>query len=193
MASGSGGRLFSLDEVVADIDSMTIPGPVLEDEDWSDDEFDGYVGDPDDTQGDGVEAEQQDESTGDTLGIGGECEIGGDGEIPQYSLTPGCNHPCNNATPVDFFGMLVTDDILDNIVTQTNLYASQYISTHNLPPRSRVHSWSHEPFTREELQKFIALVIIMGLVNLPKLEDHWVTTWPYSSRACSKVCHICNV
>lgn len=108
---------------------MTIPGPVLEDEDWSDDEFDGYVADPDDTQGDGVEAEQQDESTGESLGIGGECEIGGDGEIPQYS-----HHPCDNATPVDFFGMLVTDDILDNIITQTDLYASQYISTHNLPP-----------------------------------------------------------
>ncbi|CAI8029910.1 PiggyBac transposable element-derived protein 4, partial [Geodia barretti] len=27
----------------------------------------------------------------------------------------------------------------------------------------------------------------MGLVNLPTIEDHWVTTWPYSSEACSKV------
>ena len=83
--------------------------------------------------------------------------------------------------------MLLTDDILDSIVTQTNLYADQYMSTHNLPPRSRVHGWSRETFTREELKKFIAHVIIMGLVNLPTLEDHLVTTWPYSSQTCSKV------
>ena len=84
--------------------------------------------------------------------------------------------------------MQVTDDILDSIVTQTNLYASQYIASHNLPPWSRVHNWSLKPFTREELQKLIALVIIMGLVNLPTLEDHWMTTWPYSSQTCSKIC-----
>ena len=83
--------------------------------------------------------------------------------------------------------MLLTDDVLDNIVTQTNLYASQYTLTHNLLPRSRVHGWSREPFTQEELQKFIALIIVMGLVNLLTLEDHCVTTWPYSSEACSKV------
>ncbi|CAI8022082.1 hypothetical protein GBAR_LOCUS12995, partial [Geodia barretti] len=27
----------------------------------------------------------------------------------------------------------------------------------------------------------------MGLVNLPTVEGHWSTTWPYSSLACSKV------
>ena len=47
MASGSAGRLFSLDEVVAELDSMAIPGPVIDDEVWSDDDFDGYVGEPD--------------------------------------------------------------------------------------------------------------------------------------------------
>ena len=130
--------------------------------------------------------------SGDGLEIGGECEVGETSDLPPYSLTPGCNYPCDNATPLEFFRMLLTDDILDNIVTQTNLYASQYISTHNLPPRSRVHGWSREPFTTEELQKFISLVIIMGLVNLPSLEDHWVTTWPYCSQTCSKVCIIHN-
>ena len=163
MASGSAGRLFSLDEIVAELDSMAIPGPVIDDEDWSDDDFDE---------------------------LGGECEVGEANGLPAYSFTPGCNYSCDNATPLDSFRMLLTDDILDNIVTQTNLYAAQYISTHNLPPRSRVHGWSREPFTREELQKFIVLVIIMGLVNLPTIEDHLVTTWPYSSEACSKVCII---
>ena len=82
--------------------------------------------------------------------------------------------------------MLLTDDILDKIVEQTNLYARQYITSHDLSPRSRVHGWSREPFTRDELLKFISLIIVMGLVNLPTLEDHWMTTWPYSSQTCTK-------
>ena len=41
MASGCSARLFSVDEVVAELD---IPGPVVDDEEWSDDEFDGYTG-----------------------------------------------------------------------------------------------------------------------------------------------------
>ena len=121
---------------------------------------------------------------GDELEIGGECEVGEPSQIPDYSRTAGCNHPCINGTPLDFLKMLLTDDILDKIVEQTNLYASQYISSHDLPPRSRVHGWSQEPFTREEL---IALIIIMGLVNLPALEDLWKATWPYSSQTCCKV------
>ena len=75
--------------------------------------------------------------------------------------------------------MLMTDDILDNNVEQTNLYANQFIAEHNLAPQSRVHGWSRDEFTRDELQKLFALIIV---VNLPTLEDHWVTTWPYSNQ-----------
>ena len=62
--------------------------------------------------------------------------------------------------------------MLDNIVQQTNLYASQYADTHTITPRSRVQQWSRQEFDRDELKKFLALVIIMGLVNLPTMEDH---------------------
>ena len=78
MASGSSGRLFGLDEVVAEIDNMTIPGPVVDDEDWSDDEFDGYVGEPDDEQKEEEETENNEQigDDGNGLEIGGECEVG---------------------------------------------------------------------------------------------------------------------
>ena len=111
----------------------------------------------------------------DELGIGGECEVGeaaAESDIPEYSLSVGCNYSCNDATPLELFKMLLTDDILDKIVEQTNLYARQYITSHDLSPRSRVHGWSREPFTREELLKFISLIIVMGLVNLPTLDDN---------------------
>ena len=186
MASSSTGRLYSLDEVVADMDGMMdIPGPAADDDEWSDDEFSGYV---DTNQQRGV---TESGVNIDELGIGGECEVGeaaAESDIPEYSLSVGCNYSCNDATPLELL-MLLTDDILDKIVEQTNLYARQYITSHDLSPRSRVHGWSREPFTREELLKFISLIIVMGLVNLLTLEDHWMTTWPYSSQTCTKVCN----
>ena len=181
MASSSTGRLYSLDEVVADMDGMMdIPGPAADDDEWSDDEFSGYV----DTNQQCGETESG--VNIDDLGIGGECEVGeaaAESDIPEYSLSVGCNYSCNDATPLELFKMLLTDDILDKI------YARQYITSHDLSPRSRVHGLSREPFTREELLKFISLIIVMGLVNLPTLEDHWMTTWPYSSQTCTKVCN----
>ena len=71
-----------------------------------------------------------------------------------HSIHFHCNPPRPDATPLE---MLLTDSILDKIVEQTNLYASQYISNHDLPPRSRVHSWTKEPFTRDE---FLSLIIV---------------------------------
>ena len=93
MALGSSARLFSLDEVVAEMDSMTIPGPVEDEEDWSDYQFEGYVGEQDDEQQEGREGESGDEQQEgewekDGLEIGGECEVGEASELPLYSLTP---------------------------------------------------------------------------------------------------------
>ena len=92
MASGSTARLYSLDEVVADMDGMmAIPGPDLEDDDWSGDEFEGYVDEPDDEQQQG---EGENVVTSEELEIGGECEVSGEhGDIPAYSHSAGCNHP----------------------------------------------------------------------------------------------------
>ena len=107
MATGSNAILLSLDEVVAQIDSMTIPGPVVDDEDWSDDEFEGYVSESEDEQKEGREGEDGDKQpegegeNGDRQEIGGECEVGEASELPPYSLTPGCNYLCNNATPIE--------------------------------------------------------------------------------------------
>ena len=159
--------------------------PVPDEDEWSDDDFEGYV--------DSTCSEPQ---CKDNPLATAELDIGenADNKLPEYSQKAGCNHQFNDeVTPLDVFKMLLTDDILDQIVTQTNLYADQYISSHpDLPKGSRVHGWSREPFTRQELQKFISLIIVMGLVNLPTLEDHWMTTWPYSSQTCSKVRKQCK-
>ena len=92
----------------------------------------------------------------------------------------------SDGSPLTFYQLLVTERMLDDIVKQTNIYANQYIAAHTLHPRSRVQQWSRQVFDRDELKRFLALVITMGLVNLPQIEDHWVRSWPYNSDTCSK-------
>ena len=160
-------RLYSVNEVVANMqDRLEIPGPVDDGDDLSDDEFDGYANSDNEEAGDYAEDAEVVE-----MELGAENDVAMS-QIPEYTLSPGCTQPVGDGSPLHFFQMLVTDDMLDNIVQQTNLYASQYTDTHTITLRSRVQQWSRQEFDRDELKKFLALVIIMGLVNLPTMEDH---------------------
>ena len=38
-----------------------------------------------------------------------------------------------------------------------------------------------------ELKKFLALIIIMGLISYPSIEDYWVTSWPFAISTFSSV------
>ena len=73
------------------------------------------------------------------------------------------------------------------IVEQTNIYAQQYINATTLPPHFRVHGWNKEVHDRDELKRFLAMIITMGLVNYPHVEDYWATYWPYTTPTFSKV------
>ena len=92
-----------------------------------------------------------------------------------------------NKTPLDFFELLVTDDIVDLIVDQTNLYAEQFFEKESPPPRSRVNEWKKKPFTSIEVMKFFAMVIVMGVIHYPRLDDYWVTSRPFSSNTFSQI------
>ena len=168
-------RLYSVDDVVASMqDRMEIPGPVNDGDDGSDDEFDGVVNSDDEEASDHGEDAVVGEME---LGDENENDVGTTdrrSEIPAYTRSSGCTQPAGDGSPLHFFQMLVTDDMLDNIVEQTNLYASQYTdtNTNTITPRSRAQKWSRQEFNRDELKKFLTLVIIMGLVNLPTMEDH---------------------
>ena len=92
-----------------------------------------------------------------------------------------------NKTPIDFFQLFVTDDMLEAIVEQTNLFAQQYIDSHELSRRSRVQQWAKSPHDVVELKKFLALIIIMGLISYPSIEDYWVTSWPFATPTFSSI------
>ena len=181
------GRQYSVEDVLA---YMEIPLPEDDDDDFSGDEFDGYISEDDDRVqgGDGYESGGEDGS-GDVVGaVGGGGAAGeeDDVQIPAYEQF-GCTQDMSDKPPLEFFKLMVTDDMLQTIVEQTNLYADQFTASHNLAPRSRVHGWKKVTHDLNELKKLLALIVVMSLVNYPTLEDYWATYWPYATPTFSKV------
>jgi hypothetical protein len=77
-----------------------------------------------------------------------------------------------NSNPEDFYSLLVTDEIFENIVLQTNLFAEQkLLRTTRLKTHSRLRDWKQTD--KNEIKTFFGLVLYMGLVKLPKLSDYW--------------------
>ena len=76
---------------------------------------------------------------------------------------------------VDYFKLYLDDDLLNHIVTQTNKYAHDYI--HNPPTplkrKSRVHDWI--PTNAEEMQTFLGLAMLMGIIHKPSIALYWST------------------
>ena len=80
-----------------------------------------------------------------------------------------------NPTPQDFFKLYTTEELIDHLVTQTNLYAAQYIEREhdNLGPRSTVHQWT--PTSRPKMLTLIGILILMGILHKPRMALYWST------------------
>lgn len=66
----------------------------------------------------------------------------------------------NIKTPLEYFHYFFDDDILDMITQQSNLYSTQTIG------RSL-------NFSKQDIKDFIAINLIMGIVNMPAYTDYW--------------------
>ncbi|XP_056587765.1 piggyBac transposable element-derived protein 4-like [Triplophysa dalaica] len=71
------------------------------------------------------------------------------------------SNSCNN--PLKFFQLFFSKPIMQEIVTNTNIYGTKCQKTGK--------RW--EKITRKELDSFIALVIFMGLFKCSSLADYW--------------------
>lgn len=188
--------MFTIDDVLGELDGNA------DFEDDSEDDFEGYVHIDDESD---YRREGEQEVHGN---VGANVEIGGmeesdsdisaeldDSEehysVPEYSLQPGCSVPVESERPLDYLSLLVTDDMLEHIATQTNLCAQQFISSNDLAPHSRVRRWSKGVHDLSELKRFLSIIIVMGLVRYPQIESHWATTWPFTNTHCSSV-STCN-
>ena len=91
-------------------------------------------------------------------------------------------------TPADYLELFLTDELLQMIVDQTNLYADQYISANVTTPGSRVKDWT--ALSVRELKAFLGLLFLTGIVSKPELAMFWSTNelyaTPYFGRVMSR-------
>ena len=65
------------------------------------------------------------------------------------------------------------------------MYGDQYLQSHSeylmKHCKARANQLKGKPITMEEMKKFMGLIIIMGIVNMPSIQHYWCTSWPFSS------------
>lgn len=73
--------------------------------------------------------------------------------------------------PLDFFKLFFTDQLINEIVYETNNYATRKLEGKTLSSYSIWRTW-HD-VTIEEFWAFIALIINMGTMPLANLQEYW--------------------
>jgi hypothetical protein len=91
-----------------------------------------------------------------------------------------------DASSIDYFELFFTQDLIEEIVVQTNLYAQQFIESHQAHlqahPKSPVHQWIKQGSTTSaEMKAFFGVIYNMGLIRKPSLKSYWDTC--HSSQA----------
>lgn len=79
-------------------------------------------------------------------------------------------HPAGNS-PMDFFRLLVTDELLQLVVDETNDNAVNILLSENTKEGSRICKW--KPLSTGELLVFLGVSLHMGNVKYPRLQDYW--------------------
>ncbi|CAH2093601.1 unnamed protein product [Euphydryas editha] len=80
-------------------------------------------------------------------------------------------HIQGDQSVVSIYRQILTDEVLDLMISQTNLYATQMKQNGNMAMHSRMNRWTN--VTQGEMLKFIGLYMLMGIVKFPTLESHW--------------------
>ena len=109
-------RQYRIEDVLAYVDV-----PLPEDDEMSDDDFEGYLDEDDELDDDEV-----DHTGSSSVNNGDEDDKS---EIPEFCGELGCTQDMTNKSPIDFLQLLITDEMLEAIVVQTNLFAEQFIDT----------------------------------------------------------------
>ena len=75
--------------------------------------------------------------------------------------------------PLDFFNLFFTPDVKEHIHTETCRYAQQqleineeYLQQHT---HARAHEWKRNPMKLEEVNTFLSILIVIGVLGFPTL------------------------
>lgn len=76
-------------------------------------------------------------------------------------------------TALELFSLFIDDEVIDLIVTNTNIYAEELKLRKEDQKYAPIQRWT--PTNREEIRKFLILTVWMGLVPIGNLKDYWAT------------------
>ena len=85
--------------------------------------------------------------------------------IEEKKLVPKSETLKTRSAPMQFFREFVNDEILEHITFQTNLYATQQSQLKG--------SKEIRPFSRNKIQKAIAVLLLTGVHKLPNQRTYW--------------------
>lgn len=97
-------------------------------------------------------------------------------EIPEFTAVPGVKadiQPEDSA--LSFFQLFIDNECIEQMVEQTNLYASQVIDGRgeSLKENSLLNGWKEVSVS--EMKTFLGLLFAMGLVQKPEIKSYWST------------------
>ncbi|KAL4083936.1 hypothetical protein QTP88_029252 [Uroleucon formosanum] len=90
-----------------------------------------------------------------------------------------------DSTAWDILNLFLTNEIIELIAEETNKNAQQFLSKNRLTKSSRFSKWI--PTDQQEIKKFFGLIIWMGLVQMPTLEDYWSISTRYKNNVVQKI------
>ncbi|GFS50709.1 piggyBac transposable element-derived protein 4 [Trichonephila clavipes] len=70
---------------------------------------------------------------------------------------------------------MLTDEILAVLVEETNRYAFDLLNLHGESSDKRKHASSWKPTDKNEILKFLGLILLMGHIEKDSLQDYWTT------------------
>jgi hypothetical protein len=77
----------------------------------------------------------------------------------------------NISDPLEYFELFFTDEIVNHIVTETNIFAAENLNKFKSKEHSRTHHWSET--NANELRVFFATLILQGIITKPTVRMYW--------------------
>ena len=88
------------------------------------------------------------------------------------------NMPPRDSSPIVYFFLFLTQEILLKIVTETRRYAIQCLRTIVGSPGSRSSRWGKLKFSADHLKKYLGLTLLIGLVKKRNTSTYWNKKFP---------------
>jgi len=108
----------------------------------------------------------------------------------SYADTPGLAPSVNlnaDSVSVEFLNLFFTQDIINLLVAETNRFAEQFLSSSLLKRKARAHRW--HATDEVGMTKFLGLLLLMGVVKKPRVEDFRSTDPALATPAFNNMIH----